>query len=355
MGSWRHYIALFGFVILASVLVIVDATTVYSPDPHSCEIIGDTDLYGVGVRIGSYLQWAAIFLAILLAPENAIDAFTAANVLTLAVFISFFNDAIRNELGRPLLGKEMCIVVGESLVLYSTLLPAIIWIYKSWERVKPRLCIQIILYSLMAFTTAFVIATEEAPVQKKDCKSAPKHHTKGSRVFWATFWFLPGIIALGWCLWNLCRFFRSSRRSNSRGNEQDRPHCLARTYGEWNSRLNLVKFYFLMYLVVTPILVIGSTEAGLKHDQISTASATFSSTSQLYPFLCGLFNLLHICWRGFNKGRINWPVTSWYHELRTALNYLMHRNKLSSETVCVRLSERWPKQNRNSSWDSSVP
>jgi len=34
----------------------------FSRDPGSCQIIGDSDLYGIGVRAGFYLQWASLLI-----------------------------------------------------------------------------------------------------------------------------------------------------------------------------------------------------------------------------------------------------------------------------------------------------
>ncbi|KAI4098236.1 MAG: hypothetical protein L6R37_006606, partial [Teloschistes peruensis] len=69
---------------------ITAASTHYLADPDSCQIVGDTDLYGIGVRVGLYLQWLSLFLAVVFAsPNEAIHAFTASNIITLAVFTSF--------------------------------------------------------------------------------------------------------------------------------------------------------------------------------------------------------------------------------------------------------------------------
>ena len=182
MGFSRHHVALSIFVALAFVPAIVSATATYSPDPHSCEIIGDSELYGIGIRIGSYLQWAAIFLAILLVPENAIGAFLASNVLTLAIVISFFNGAMRIDSSRTFISTEWDIVVSENWALYSGFLPAIFWIYNCRERFRPILSVQVIIYGLVWFEMAYIVAIQEASERREGCKHISKHYSMGMRV-----------------------------------------------------------------------------------------------------------------------------------------------------------------------------
>lgn len=355
MGCSRCHVALSTFVALAFVPAIVSATTIYSPDPHSCEIIGDPELYGIGIRIGSYLQWAAIFLAILLVPENAIGAFLAANVLTLAIFISFFDGAMKNDASRTFLLKEWSIVLFENWVLYLGFIPAIFWIHSHMERSRLILSLQIILYGIVFFEWAYIFAIQEPPERREGCKNILKHYSRGKRIFGTISIASGGALSLVTSLLSLWQQFRRSRQSSSRVAKHDELQSDARYLREWNSQLNRVKFSVVMFPVAIAISVISYTEAGLKHDQINTSTAPFNSTSQLIAFLVGLFNLLYICWHSLQKGWENWPLTSWYRELRTALDYLLHRNKLSSEAICIRLSELRSRENRNLSRDSSLP
>ena len=55
-------------LLLVLVLLYADPTipfTHYAAE-RSCDLIGDTDVYGVGVRISFYLNWAAAYVALVL-------------------------------------------------------------------------------------------------------------------------------------------------------------------------------------------------------------------------------------------------------------------------------------------------
>ena len=54
-GAMRLFL---GFVLLCFVQLSQQSTH-YFLDPNSCDIVGDSDLYGIGVRVGFYLQFAA--------------------------------------------------------------------------------------------------------------------------------------------------------------------------------------------------------------------------------------------------------------------------------------------------------
>ena len=325
----------------------------YSPDHNSCEIIGDPDLYGVGVRVGLFLQWAAILLAILLVPGDAISAFISVIVLNLSIFVSFFSNAIGNELGKLLSFLELWIVAKETFVLDLGLLPASFWIYGYRERFRPLWCITMIMYSLMLFALVYLIAAEQASVQRKGCEDIVKHDNKGIREGWVIYPTLNGLLALGLCLWNLWLYY--SRQSRLRAHGHGRLHFLSRRYGDWESQLNLIQSFVLLFAVVDGVYAISILETSLKQHKVSTATESFSSTSQLIPFLCGLLNLLYVFWRSFKTGLATRPLTSWCYEMRIALDYLLHQSKVSSQAICIRLSQRRFNGNRNSSWNLSTP
>lgn len=73
-----------------------EAITAFAPD--SCEILGDPDVYGPGIRLGFYLQWAAIVIFLLFSPDEAHYARNAMNITLLAVYINAFRNAMHGSL-----------------------------------------------------------------------------------------------------------------------------------------------------------------------------------------------------------------------------------------------------------------
>jgi hypothetical protein len=70
------------------------ALTSFSPESQTpCKIIGDPDIYGLGVRLGFYLQYFSVVIALFLNPKAAHNARTNLNVFAAALFIHEFQSA----------------------------------------------------------------------------------------------------------------------------------------------------------------------------------------------------------------------------------------------------------------------
>jgi hypothetical protein len=96
------------------------ANTFFSPDEGSCQIIGDGDIYGIGIRCSYYLQWAGGIISVLAdAPDDINRSRTAANIITLAIFIN----CIRDIAEGGLMSIEWIIVSYLVLVSNLALLP----------------------------------------------------------------------------------------------------------------------------------------------------------------------------------------------------------------------------------------
>ncbi|KAI9751768.1 MAG: hypothetical protein M4579_005899 [Chaenotheca gracillima] len=74
------------------------ANTKFSDEPGSCMIIGDPDVYGIGIRLGYYMQWAAVLFATWIAPAQTKTARTASNIITVAVYANTFRGATHGGL-----------------------------------------------------------------------------------------------------------------------------------------------------------------------------------------------------------------------------------------------------------------
>ncbi|KAK9781071.1 hypothetical protein SCAR479_04892 [Seiridium cardinale] len=61
-----------------------------------CEIQGDADLIGLGVRLGSYLQWLALILAGIAAPKEIDETANAIGLFQFAFLIAFITTIAAN-------------------------------------------------------------------------------------------------------------------------------------------------------------------------------------------------------------------------------------------------------------------
>src|SRR3569833_3229107 len=87
-------VAVLGFILFCSIAEFADSDEWDSALPReSCQIAGDASVYGLGVRLGYYLQFLAAVLAPYLAPDALENICLAFGSFTLALFITVFKHA----------------------------------------------------------------------------------------------------------------------------------------------------------------------------------------------------------------------------------------------------------------------
>jgi hypothetical protein len=74
--------------VLFTLAFYVNSTLAATMQTSDCQIIGDPDIYGPGVRLGFYLQWVASLIQLFFFPEASGTTRSAAIVTVLAVFIN---------------------------------------------------------------------------------------------------------------------------------------------------------------------------------------------------------------------------------------------------------------------------
>ena len=82
-------------ILLLALCTPTSAITAQSP---SCEIEGDPDIYGIGIRTGFYLQWAALVIILLFNPKDGDAHRTASAITTFAVYINTFRSMRQGSL-----------------------------------------------------------------------------------------------------------------------------------------------------------------------------------------------------------------------------------------------------------------
>ena len=335
MNRQRHILAFVVMVALSSLPAFVSAEMHYSPDPDSCEIIGNPDLYGIGVRVGFYLNWAAMCFAIMLVPDHAIPTYISIQGLDLSISICFFANVLQRGVSKAFLPLECEIMEAETLLLGQSLLYPAFWIFGSLERFRPIACLITFTYSIIFFALAFRTAIGQVSEQRAACPLLSDHINKSTQIFMAVTSALAGLMSLAYCLWNLWETFRYNRPSRSQAWRHEPHHSLWQRLGGWESRINPQKATAIFSGVLIGTLSIVRLEVTLKRYKISTADASFTSASQLSPFLLGLFNLLYVFWRSYERGVAAWPLIYWCHEIRMWLDYLMHPSKTYPHSLCA--------------------
>jgi hypothetical protein len=97
MSSFRSTKPLLLLIVLAAIPTpVLSAGSRYAnDDPDSCQIIGDTNIYGLGIRLGYYFQFIAAVLSTYLAPEQLNNICLAFGATTLGSFAALYENASR--------------------------------------------------------------------------------------------------------------------------------------------------------------------------------------------------------------------------------------------------------------------
>ena len=307
-------------VAVAAFSASAQAFTHYSSDSDSCIIIGDGDLYGIGVRLGLYLQWFAIFIACGVSPDDAIAAFITSNILTLSLWIAFLSgDWARNE---NLVILEWVIVQHETFALYAGLTLPILVCYGSMGNGRIMWLTTSMIYALPAFSSPYILINYVHQGRRDGCKyHLDAGATTVSAVILCT---LSGIVLL----WN----FRPLLRKKASNFETPKTRSKFTRFSNWfilsrDNVIRLKRFRLVAALlaIICPAIFIPRVEVlTLRAFRIDTSAANLTDTSQLIPFLSGLFNITYICYCGFRNPKKRWPVVAWYSDLKEGVALLRH-------------------------------
>ncbi|CZR58246.1 uncharacterized protein PAC_08137 [Phialocephala subalpina] len=75
----------------ASALVTPSAPyTRFAEGQNNCQVIGNADVYGIGIRLNYYLQWAAIVVATWIAPKQVEPGRLNSHIVTISVYTNTF-------------------------------------------------------------------------------------------------------------------------------------------------------------------------------------------------------------------------------------------------------------------------
>jgi hypothetical protein len=252
------------------------AYTVYAPEPGSCRIIGDPDVYGIGIRLCYYLQWVATILASWIAPEQNSIARTSANTVTLGVLASNFRSAQHGSL----IAVEWYIVLWMTFVLSATNLPKRSEISGSFS-----LSVQLLLWSVKLLAQPWVYFRAFNTGHKDGCSAFVFLFAKinvyhnGWRIFGKVASILGVVVVVGVFLPLAVYFFYAGVRSKYEGDES-----FARPVIYQATTTTILK----LALGAISIAVIEMT---IKVNSVDLSAGPLYSGGQLIPFVVGLVSI----------------------------------------------------------------
>ncbi|KAL8630938.1 hypothetical protein Q9189_003355 [Teloschistes chrysophthalmus] len=294
-------------LVLATGPHITAASTHYLTDPSSCQIVGDTDLYGIGVRVGLYLQWLSLFLALVFASSNeAIHAFTASNVITLAVFTSFLVGI--NDDADGLVFVDFPIVVCLTFALSIGLVIAALFAYKDNTGTRIMACTLISIYSCPVYMLPWVAFKgyvqnnrphcrlqtwilwywydeEGAIPEKEKGKRGPHQGLQTLALFFPLLWTIILLFLRGIILHH--HSTKSSGWSSDHGPTDDTSSNPGQATARRLQARARMSWVFIAIGSCCAIFVVAEVEQAIRGNQIDMSAATWSNTGQLVPLLSG--------------------------------------------------------------------
>jgi len=282
--------------------------------PGSCQLIGEADLYGPGVRVSYYLFFFATLLAILsrirsghkVAPLG--DCAKAINILTFSVLVVL----VRNTANGSFAALEWFLTYPVILVTFVSTCFAL----RVRENAGILICFGFIL-AMLTCIQPWLYWSRLYQGSREGCTVS--YWFFGVRNFyaptWTTFFRVVSIIFcvagaaifvlsvvlafmhLGWrVLFHLDDMAKAAQEEDG--------DSIVRAAGKQTSKLKeALKILGVAVLLFVGILTMVMTEQTIQVNSIDLSETPFDSTSQLIPFLTGLFSFLSTFWSCFSLSR----------------------------------------------------
>jgi hypothetical protein len=250
----------------------VASYTTYAPGPGSCKIIGDPDVYGIGVRLCFYLQWAATILASYTDPWQNRIARISSNMITIGVLASNFRSAHHGSL----IAVEWYIVLWLTFVLPATN------IYVQRSAVSGSLAAQLVLWSIKLLAQPWVYFRAIYAGNKEGCDVFIFLFAKinVNHSGWRTFGKVASVFSVVFAVIFLVITVVILPHLNSNVDEEDDRPTIMQVFGS-----TIVKLF------CGPICI-AMVEMTIKINGIDLSSAPLYSSGQLIPFVVGLTTIV---------------------------------------------------------------
>jgi len=268
-----------------------------------CLLLGEGDLYGIGVRVSYYLFFFATLVAILRrtlssSPTSKTGPIgkcaEAINILTFAILIVL----IRNTMGGSFAALEWFLTYPTILVTFISLCFAL----PVWDNAGILLCYAFTL-SLLTVCQPWLYWRHLYQGRKEECEV--RYWFFGVRNFYGETWtnffkamsivacvagvlFFIGalILAFGKVGWKVLLHLEASVEGGVRNREVD----------GGKKEVSMRRFVFqlvgLVVLLFAGIVTMAMTENTIQLNQIDLSDTPLNSTSQLIPFLTGFLSFL---------------------------------------------------------------
>ncbi|KAJ4370593.1 hypothetical protein N0V83_005114 [Neocucurbitaria cava] len=273
------------------------AATTQTPD---CQIIGDADVYGLGVRLSFYLQWVASIVQLFFCPGTSETTRSAAVITVLAVFINI----LRNLNSETLVAVEWSMLYSVLTFLLSWNIPWTKAARCKLDRTGGSYFVLFFILAVYQIMCPYIIyhAWDYGPQPGCSAKfifwTAIDAYSKGWIIFLKVSWtlapFLPGTLYLLFAIYALLKWLTPwnilgtgimkllSKMEASFEDDEEK---------EKTSDVGIAWFAKL-FAISCGAIGIGFLEATIKENNILFPDTHLTGSGQLLPLLIGTFTLV---------------------------------------------------------------
>ena len=268
----------------------VTAHTYFDPAAGSCNIIGDADIYGLGIRLSYYLQWAAVLIGMIISPKAANAGRNTSNIVTMAVFINSIYGA----------DNESSLMILEWQIVLSLVFFLLFFNLPTSEKVLSRsigsLGVSFLNGSIVLGVEVWLSWTAHGVGAKDGCDVfififAPVSAYSPKWIVANKILSLAGIAFLWGCIGHAVNLFVNSlRRWGKKKEIGNNPKIEVR-----------VRVLCGVGLIVFGTFCIAFAEMTIKINHITFPGSSLTDSGQLIPIIIGAFNIVSVFWEGFKK------------------------------------------------------
>ncbi|KAI5776787.1 hypothetical protein EDC01DRAFT_440904 [Geopyxis carbonaria] len=269
----------------------VHAHTYFTSDASRCDITGDPDIYGIGLRLGFYLQWLCYPIALVTHPADSGAIRTAGNIFSIAVMVNLFRTT----------GAENLALIEYWIVANLTVMLNIMTLPKSFLR-KPKdaggrtsRVVLAMLCLVCGVAQSTLVVRSELGLTHRECllkisilwfmfDVAPVG-TAG--VCWRVFMTVWGVTCAVWSVRTIYFIFKE---------EEDNTHVVQRRETDETEFL-LENCPRAALTITVGAYVIFQVEQTIAKNNIDLSAATVTSSGQLIPLLMGGMMLARVWWK----------------------------------------------------------
>lgn len=294
--------------------------TQYIDDPSSCDIVGDGDVYGIGVRLGYYFSWISGLTAVFFDNPKAVrDTRRAVILISLAVFIII----VRNTLNGSFALLEWSIVFP--MAIWAPLLVLFFASITNQDDPPGTISLITVMGSVLV-THPWVWFTRTQQGRRPECEVKGfifvyfdfyNRHFQSFVKFLAVVYCMSGCGMIIWAIISILLYIAKSRKGNdgretpAAGDNQvnitqmQTQHISSSPEVDTTNMMEILKktrpvraamMQLKLLLVAIGVSTIVFAEKILAGNNIDLSDAPLLSSGQLIPFIVGLAGLVSTIW-----------------------------------------------------------